>query len=48
MRNKAIEYPHPVLNEYTNDFGECSFAVEIKSHGDNGKVLELELEHSLN
>lgn len=48
MRNKAIEYPHPVLNEYTNDFGECSFAVGIKSHGDNGKVLELELEHSLN
>ena len=20
MRNKAIEYPHPVLNEYTKDF----------------------------
>ncbi len=48
MRNKAIEYPHPVLNEYTNDFGECNFAIEIKSHGDNGKVLEIELEHSLN
>ncbi len=48
MRNKAIEYPHPVLNEYTNDFGECSFTIEIKSHGDNGKVLEFELEHTLN
>ena len=48
MRNKAIEYPHPVLNEYTNDFGECDFAIEIKSHGDNGKNLEFELEHSLN
>lgn len=48
MRNKAIEYPHPVLNEYTKDFRECSFSIEIKSHGDNGKDLEFELEHSLN
>lgn len=48
MRNKAIEYPHPVLNEYTNDFGECDFSIAIVSHGDNGKDLEFEVQYTLN
>lgn len=47
MRNKVIEYPHPVLTEYMNDFPECSFSIEITSHGDNGKDLELEIQSSL-
>lgn len=47
MRNKAIEYPHPVLNEYANDFTDCNFSIEIISHGDNGKDLEFELKYSL-
>ena len=47
MRNKAIEYPHPVLTEYTNDFGECDFSIAIVSHGDNGKDLEFEVQYSL-
>lgn len=47
MKNKAIEYPHPVLNEYTNDFGECEFSIEVVSHNDDGKNLELELRCSL-
>ena len=47
MRNKAIEYPHPVLNEYTNDFAECNFSIEIVSHGDTGKNLEFEIQHTL-
>lgn len=48
MRYKAIEYPHPVLNEYMNDFPNCSFSVDIVSHGDNGNNLELEIQYSLN
>lgn len=47
MRNKAIEYPHPVLNEYTHDFAECNFSIEVVSHGDNGKNLEFELQYAL-
>ena len=47
MKIKAIEYPHPVLNEYTNDFPECIFSVEIKSYSDDGKNLEFELKNSL-
>lgn len=47
MRNKAIEYPHPVLNEYTNDFAECSFSIGIVSHGDNGQNLEFEIQYDL-
>lgn len=47
MRNKAIEYPHPVLNEYTNDFAACNFSIEIVSHGDSGKNLEFEIQYAL-
>ena len=47
MRNKAVEYPHPVLNEYTNDFAESNFSIEIISHGDTGKNLEFEIQYSL-
>lgn len=47
MRNKAIEYPHPVLNEYTNDFADYNFSIEIVSHGDTGKNLEFEIQCSL-
>lgn len=43
MRNKAIEYPHPVLNEYTNDFQECAFSIEVVNHSDNGNSLTLEI-----
>lgn len=48
MRNKAIEYPHPVLNEYTNDFTDCDFSIRIVSHGDSSKNLEFEIQYSLN
>lgn len=47
MRNKAIEYPHPVLNEYTNDFAECRFSIKIVSQGDSGKNLEFEIQYAL-
>ena len=47
MRNKAIEYPHPVLNEYSNDFSAGSFSIEIVSNADNGKNLEFEVQYSL-
>lgn len=48
MRNKAIEYPHPVLNEYTNDFVGCDFSVEIISHSDAGNSIDFELKYNLN
>lgn len=47
MRNKAIEYPHPVLNEYTNDFIESDFSIEVVSHSDNGNTIELEFAYNL-
>lgn len=47
MRNKAIEYPHPVLNEYTNDFQECAFSIEVVSHSDNGNSLTFEVKCNL-
>lgn len=48
MRNKAIEYPHPVLNEYTNDYINSSFGIEVLSHTDNGSDIVIELECLLN
>lgn len=48
MRNRAIEYPHPVLNEYTNDFLGCDFSIEVISHGDTGDSIALEISASLN
>lgn len=47
MRNKAIEYPHPVLNEYTNDFIESNFSIKVVSHSDNGNTIELEFAYIL-
>lgn len=44
MRNKAIEYPHPVLNEYTRDYLNSRFAIDILSHTDNGSEIVIELE----
>lgn len=48
MRNKAIEYPHPVLNEYAKDFTNSNFSINIISHGDDGSNISLEIEHALN
>ena len=47
MRNRAIEYPHPVLNEYTNDFVDCEFSIEVVSQGDSGSDITLELGYNL-
>lgn len=47
MRNKEIEYPHPVLNEYTNDFQDCAFSIEVVSHSDNGNSLTFEIKCNL-
>ena len=47
MRNKAIEYPHPVLNEYTNDFTDCNFLIDVISHSDNGNSIVLEFAYDL-
>lgn len=47
MRNRAIEYPHPVLNEYTNDFVNCDFSIEVVSQGDGGNDINIELAYNL-
>ena len=44
MRNKAIEYPHPVLNEYTKDYLGSRFSIDVLSHSDNGEEIVIELE----
>ena len=44
MRNRAIEYPHPVLNEYTRDYLNSRFAIDVRSHADNGSEIIIELE----
>lgn len=48
MRNKAIEYPHPVLNEYAKDFTDSNFSINIVSHGDDGTNISLDIEYTLN
>lgn len=47
MRNKAVEYPHPVLNEYTNDYIDCNFAIRVLGHSDTGNTLDFDIEYSL-
>lgn len=44
MRNKAIEYPHPVLNEYTKDYLNSRFELDVLSRSDDGPDIILELE----
>lgn len=44
MRNRAIEYPHPVLNEYTRDYLNSRFTIDVLSHTDNGSEIVIELE----
>lgn len=47
MKNKAIDYPHPVLNDYNSDFKDCSFSVNLTSHSDTGDSLLFEFEYDL-
>ena len=47
MRNEAIEYPHPVLNEYTKDYVGCDFSIKILDHNDSGNNLSLEIGYDL-
>lgn len=48
MRNKAVEYPHPVLNEYTGDYPGSRFAIEVLSHKDDGSEIVIEVESRIN
>lgn len=47
MRNKAIEYPHPVLNSFSHDFIDCTFSLELGKHNDTGSELYFEIKHSV-
>ena len=44
MRNRAIEYPHPVLNEYTQDYLNSRFSIDVLSHTDNGSEIVIEID----
>lgn len=39
MGNKSMEFPHPVLTEYSKDFIGCNFSINVVSHSDNGTDL---------
>ena len=43
MRNRAVEYPHPVLNEYTRDFIDSEFSLAVASFSDSGSTLTFDL-----
>ena len=43
MRNQIVEYPHPVLTEYTSDFIDSKFSIEVTNHSDNGSELIFEV-----
>lgn len=47
MNNKGINYPHPVLNEYTDDYLDSAFSLEILSNSDNGSELVIEVQTNL-
>lgn len=47
MKNKLYEYPHPVLNEYNNDFVESDFSIKITDHNDSGDTIRLYIEYEL-
>ncbi len=47
MRNKVIDYPHPVLNAYSDDFRDSEFSIEITNHSDTGNLLKFEIKCSL-
>lgn len=44
MRNRAIEYPHPVLNEYSKDYINSYFGIDVLSHTDKGTEIVIEIE----
>lgn len=45
--NKQMEYPHPVLSEYTNDYLNAAFAINILEHDDAGSTLSFKIECTL-
>lgn len=47
MRNKGIDFPHPVLNEYTSDYLDSSFSISVSSNSDNGSDLVFQIESEL-
>lgn len=48
MRSKAIEYPRPVLNEYSNDFVNSVFSVNLVSQRSENDSIKIVVEPVLN
>lgn len=48
MNNKAMEFPHPVLNEYSKDFTESDFSLVVESQSDNSDSIVIKLSYLLN
>lgn len=47
MNNRHIEYPHPVLSSYTNDYCDSFFEIEVLEHDDNGSDISLKIRCNL-
>ncbi len=47
MKNKGINYPHPVLNEYSEDYLNSRFSLEVVTNSDNGSELTIEVQCNL-
>ncbi len=47
MRIRAIEYPHPVLTEYSKDFPGGSFSIEIIEQNDTAQDIVVKLKSCL-
>lgn len=48
MKNEGMEFPHPVLNEVSNDYVDSSFSISVVDNSDNGSDLVLIVECRLN
>lgn len=41
MRNKRMDFPHPVLNEYSNDFVDNNFSMTVLSEDDSDNSISI-------
>ncbi|MDR0850143.1 MAG: hypothetical protein LBN07_01515 [Christensenellaceae bacterium] len=47
MARNAIEFPHPVLNEYLKDYVDCGFSIAITDCTDNTGNIEIGVKYEL-
>lgn len=47
MRNNLLDFPHPVLNEFSRDYIASNFTMTVVSTNDSGNDLTIKLKYSL-